>query len=251
MLWPIYSFFAWVLFAITTLIMLVHTRIAFLLRPDLPRELVFYRVAGTWGMLWARLVGIRIHRHPNNRKYLKRGQSTVLVANHICFLDLHSISYGIRVPFRALSKVENRKIPVFGFFIDPAIVTVDRKSAKDRLASMDRMKGLVERGVSVLVFPEGTRNTRHEKPLGPKFYSGAFRIAIQQQIPVAPVIISGGRSCMPKGGFQLRPGRIDVEVMEPIPTEGLSIDEVDELKKKLYAIMEEGVRSRDPYFADK
>ncbi|MEZ4685397.1 MAG: hypothetical protein R3B47_04845 [Bacteroidia bacterium] len=144
-MWYLYSFIAWLLFAITTIVMLIHTRIAFLLRPDLPRELVFYRVAGTWGMLWARMVGIRIHRHPNNKKYLKRGQSAVLVANHICFLDLHSISFGIRVPFRALSKLENRKIPVFGFLIDPAIVTVDRKSAKDRLASLDRMQTLVER----------------------------------------------------------------------------------------------------------
>lgn len=247
-LWSIYSAIGWVLFGITTLIMLIHTRIAFLLRPDLPRELVFYRVAGTWGMLWARSIGIRINRNPINKKYLKRGQSTVLVANHVCFLDLHSISYGIRVPFRALSKIENVKIPVFGYFIKPAVVTVDRKNAKDRLASLERMQALVERGVSVLVFPEGTRNPKHDNPLGPRFYDGAFRIAVQQQIPVAPVIISGGRQCMPGGSFQLRPGRIDVEVLEPIPTEGLTLDDVQDLRKKLYEVMAEGVKTRDKHF---
>ena len=247
-LWSIYSAIGWALFGVTTLIMLIHTRIAFLMRPKLPRELVFYRVAGTWGMLWARIMGIRIHRNPNNKKYLKRGQSTVLVANHVCFLDLHSISYGIRVPFRALSKVENRKIPVFGYFIKPAIVTVDRKNTRDRLASLDRMKSLVERGVSVLVFPEGTRNPNHDQPLGPRFYDGAFRIAVQQQIPVAPVVISGGRTCMPGGGFQLRPGRIDVEVLEPIPTEGLEKADIPELRKKLYEVLAEGVKARDKHF---
>ncbi|MEZ4685396.1 MAG: hypothetical protein R3B47_04840 [Bacteroidia bacterium] len=65
---------------------------------------------------------------------------------------------------------------------------------------------------------------------------------------MAPTIITGGRKCMPKGNFQLRPGRIDVEVLEPIPTEGLTLDDVGSLKDQLYAILEKAIREKDPFF---
>ncbi|MCB1198780.1 MAG: 1-acyl-sn-glycerol-3-phosphate acyltransferase [Deltaproteobacteria bacterium] len=248
MIWVLYSIVGWLLIAIFTIIALIQSRVLIFFYKDQPAEQVFFQIAGTWSKRWGRLMGIDIHVHPDNQKILEAGKSYVLTANHLCFLDFLGFAYGLRIPFRALSKVENRKIPIFGAMIAPAIVTVDRASSQDRMASMQRMRDLITRGMSVLVFPEGTRNKNFAQPLGKKFYDGAFRIAIEAQVPIAPLLILGARKVMPDGTWQFRPGRMDVEVLPTISTLGKTKEDIPALREHVYQIMAQAIYQRDNYF---
>ena len=88
--------------------------------------------------------------------------------------------------FRILGKSEMAKIPVFGFFYRNAVVMVDRSSAEKRARSVKILKSVIRKGISVVIAPEGTFNFT-TKPLK-EFYDGAFRIAIETQTPIKPIL---------------------------------------------------------------
>jgi len=204
---------------------------------------------GGFGAVWGEIMGIRFRRDPANRNKLQKNQSYVVVANHISFLDIHAIAVGMPVGFLALSKVENKKLPIFGPLISPGIITVDRSNPDSRENSMKAMRSVIARGISILIFPEGSRNTRLDQPLRDKFYDGAFRIAIEQQLPIAPMVITGNRHCMPSGTLLFKPGRVGIYLLEPIPTLGMSMEDLETLKAQAYEAMAAKIREKDEWFA--
>ncbi len=195
-----------------------------------------YRLCMFWGDLWFLLIGIR-HRnvyetpHDKNRQY-------IFVANHISYLDAPIIVKTIRQPVRVLGKVEMTRIPVFGFIYKNAIVTVDRSSAAQRSKSVRILKSVVQKGISIFIFPEGTFNETHQ-PLK-EFYDGAFRIAIETQTPIKPVLFLDGYTKMHYGSvFNLRPGLSRSIFLDEIPVEGLTMNDLLTLKQKVYQTMEQ------------
>ena len=145
---------------------------------------LIYRFCCLWADAWFFLTGIR-HRnyyespHDRNRQY-------IFIANHISYLDAPLIAKTIRQPVRALGKIETSKVPLFGFIYQNAIVTVNRGSAEHRAQSVRILKSVLKRGISIFIFPEGTLNETG-KPLK-NFYDGAFRIAIETQTPIKPIL---------------------------------------------------------------
>jgi 1-acyl-sn-glycerol-3-phosphate acyltransferase len=129
------------------------------------------------------------------------------------------------------------KIPVFGFIYRRAIVTVDRSSPGNRTKSVQILKSILRKGISVLVFPEGTFNLTHQ-PLK-EFYDGAFRVAIESNTPVKPVLFLDGYTRMPyEQLFSLSPGISRSVFLEEISTKGLTVNDVAILRKKVYQLME-------------
>jgi 1-acyl-sn-glycerol-3-phosphate acyltransferase len=129
------------------------------------------------------------------------------------------------------------KIPVFGFIYRKAIVTVDRSSAGNRTKSVQILKSILRKGISVLVFPEGTFNVTHQ-PLK-EFYDGAFRVAIESNTPVKPVLFLDGYNRMPyERLFSLNPGISRSVFLEEITTDGLTVNDVPVLREKVYQLME-------------
>lgn len=100
---------------------------------------------------------------------------------------------------------------------------------------MEHLKKILEMNIPVLIFPEGTQNRTTE--LLQPFYDGAFRIAIETQQPIMPVVIIGAGRLMPPKKFFIQPGKIKIVVGEEIPTEGLQIKDVTELKEQVRAAM--------------
>ena len=190
------------------------------------------RLCMLWADLWFFLIFIyvrRIYQAPH-----EKGKPYIFVANHISYLDAPIIVKAWRQPVRPLGKVEMGRIPFFGFIYRNAIVTVDRSSPENRHESISILKRIIKRGISVVVFPEGTFNTT-DKPLK-DFYDGAFRVAVETQTPVKPVIFLDAFDRMHYGSvFSLTPGRCRIVYLEEIPVEGL---EVQELKERVYAAME-------------
>jgi 1-acyl-sn-glycerol-3-phosphate acyltransferase len=193
------------------------------------------RLCMLWADIWFPLIFIfprRIYEAPHDKK-----KSYIFVSNHISWLDAAIIVKAFRQPIRPLGKVEMKKIPLFGFIYQKAIVSVDRENASNRANSVRLLKSITKKGISVLVFPEGTFNMTG-RPLK-EFYDGAFRVAIETQTPVKPVLFLDSYDRMNyRSIFSLTPGKCRIIYLDEIPVEGLTIRDVPALKDKVHAIME-------------
>jgi 1-acyl-sn-glycerol-3-phosphate acyltransferase len=126
---------------------------------------------------------------------------------------------------------------LFGFIYRKVIVTVDRKNAMNRAQSIRVLKSIIGKGISVLFFPEGTYNETN-LPLK-SFYSGAFRVAIETQIPIKPVLFLDTYNRMHHQSiFSLNPGKCRIVFLDEIPVTGLRTSDTEDLKWKVYEIME-------------
>jgi len=194
-----------------------------------------YRLCMFWADLWFPLIFIRHIRifeapHDNRSPY-------IFLSNHISYLDAAIIPKAYRQPIRPLGKVEMSKVPVFGFIYRNAIVTVDRSSPANRTKSVRVLKSLINKGISVLVFPEGTFNMG-TAPLK-EFYDGAFRVAIETQTPIKPVLFLDAYQRMPyQSLFLMSPGISRIVYLDEIPVENYTTDDVSVLKQEVYKIME-------------
>jgi 1-acyl-sn-glycerol-3-phosphate acyltransferase len=196
---------------------------------------LIYYACMVWADLWFFLVFIR-HKNIYIEK-LRKGQSYIFVANHISYLDSAIIPKAFRHPVRPLGKVEMSKVPVFGFIYKNIIVSVDRSNSANRTKSVQVLKSILRKGISVLVFPEGTFNSSH-RPLT-AFYDGAFRIAIETKTPIKPVLFLDAYDRMHyKSVFTLKPGKSRSLFLPEVDVEGLTLNDVTSLKTKVFKMME-------------
>ncbi|MEP7371760.1 MAG: lysophospholipid acyltransferase family protein [Chitinophagaceae bacterium] len=196
---------------------------------------IVLRLCMLWADIWFLLIFMfskKIYESPHDKT-----KQYIFVSNHIAYIDSAVLVKAYRQPVRPLGKVEMSKIPLFGFIYKKAIVTVDRSNADNRAESIRILKSIISKGISVLVFPEGTFNMT-KKPLK-EFYDGAFRLAIETQTPVKPVLFLDTYDRMNyKSLLSLTPGMCRILYMDEIPVNGLKIEDVSLLKQKVYGIME-------------
>ncbi len=233
LLW-IYNFYAVVLFVALMLpVFLFAVLVSFL--GNVRGGSLIYKACRLWADIWFTLIFIK-HRNIYEVP-LNKDQSYIFVANHISYLDSAIMVKAFRQPLRALGKVEMAKVLVFGFIYRKTIVTVDRNSPERRAKSVAILKSILRRGISVLVFPEGTFNTTHQ-PLK-QFYDGAFRIAIETGTAIKPVLFLDAYNRMPyESLFSLNPGINRCIFLDEVSTDGLSINDIAMLREKVYGIME-------------
>src|SRR5688572_25692118 len=117
---------------------------------------MIYRLCTVWADLWFFFAGI-FHRNLYESPHDKKKQY-IFVANHISYIDAPLIVKTIRQPMRALGKSEMKKVPVFGFIYSYAVVKVDRSSAENRAKSVRNLRSVLRKGISIIIFPEGTFN---------------------------------------------------------------------------------------------
>ncbi|HWJ02380.1 MAG TPA: lysophospholipid acyltransferase family protein [Verrucomicrobiae bacterium] len=196
---------------------------------------LLYGAIQLWADVWFPLIFI-LHRNIYEEP-LKKHQSYIYVSNHISYLDSALIPKVWRKPVRPLGKVEMTRIPIFGTIYKNAIVTVDRSSTANRARSVQVLKSLLKKEISVLVFPEGTFN-ESSKPLK-HFYDGAFKVAIETGTPLKPVLLLDAYDRMHYGSpFSLNPGRSRAVFLKEVSTDGLTVQDTAALKQKVYDLME-------------
>lgn len=231
----VYSLYAMVVFVVIMLLIFPFAVIASFFGRIKGGNMIFW-LCRVWGDLWFPLIGIyhkRIYEAPHDKT-----KPYIFVTNHISYLDSAVLVKAYRQPLRPLGKVEMVKVPVFGFIYKNAIVTVNRNDTIDRASSLRVLRSILSKGISVLVFPEGTFNTTH-RPLK-DFYDGAFRLAIEMQTPIKPVLFLDTYSRMPYTGLlTMTPGRSRLLYMEEIPVKGLVMADLPALKQQVYALMEQ------------
>lgn len=158
---------------------------------------------------------------------LTSGVTRVLVANHTSWFDVFALTAHLPVDFRYVGKKELERIPIFGGAWKACGISIDRSDRDAAVRSLEEAREVIRReGSTLIMFPEGTRSPTGE--LQP-FKKGAFVLAIQAGVDVVPVAITGSRKVMPKGRWRIRSGTIRIRVGEPLPVEGLTFDDRDEL----------------------
>lgn len=231
----LYILYAFTLFLVMLLIIFPLVLIASLFGKIRGGNMI-YRICMYWADAWYFMIGIW-HRNIFEAPHDKSKQY-IFVANHISYLDGPVLVKTLRQPIRALGKIEMQKIPLFGFIYSYAVVKVDRGDAEHRAKSIRNLKSVLNKGISIIIFPEGTFNMKNV-PLLP-FYDGAFRIAIETQTPIKPILFLDAYDRMHyRSVFSLNPGRSRSVFLPEIPVEGLTMDNLAELKERVRGMMEE------------
>lgn len=239
----IYCVYALLLFAVLTFITLPFVMLSLSFGKIKGGNLI-YQICKYWGWCWYLLIGIRHQEiyespHDKNRQY-------IFVGNHISYIDIPPIVLFAHQPIRALGKYEMVKIPVFGWIYRAAVILVDRSNPETRAKSVRALKAAIKNGISIFIFPEGTFNeTPH--PLK-SFYDGAFRIAIETQTPIKPILLIDTQDRLHyRSIFSLTPGKNRVIFLDEVAVTDLSFSDIPALKEKVYQQMDAGLRRYRSY----
>ncbi len=164
----------------------------------------------------------------------------VVVSNHESFVDILLISH-LPWEMKWLSKKQMFRIPIAGWLMFLAgDVQLDRGDKVSAQRAMDRCAEYLRRHVSVMIFPEGTRAADGE--LG-RFKDGAFRLAIETGTPILPLAVSGTKEALRKHDWRFGRADAEVHVLPPIPTDGLTLDDVASLREDVRALIAAQLRT--------
>jgi 1-acyl-sn-glycerol-3-phosphate acyltransferase len=231
-------------FLIFVYVLLVLLLIPFLLLCMLVGTRAPLVAVGKWAMrLSRRILGISLD--VRGMENVERGRPLIVMANHLSFLDGPILFMLLPLPLRVIMKRGIGRIPVVGpgmRFV--GFLTVDRKRAREGKARIEMAARLMrERGYSFLIFPEGTRSG--DGRLGP-FRRGGFFLALESGAPIVPVAIRGTYDMMPRGRWYVGKGRIRVDVLAPVPSDGISAETIPELMDKVRSAIAASLEKGEP-----
>ncbi|HEX2535245.1 MAG TPA: lysophospholipid acyltransferase family protein [Chitinophagaceae bacterium] len=199
--------------------------------PEPKRSRMMHVIFVSWMDFFFLSIGLR--RIIKGKNHFQKGQPYIVVCNHSSFMDVPLSSPGIPGPNKTIAKIEMARIPLFGLLYKRGSVLVDRKSEESRRHSYSKMKEVLNMGLHMCIYPEGTRN-KTAAPLQ-RFHDGAFRLSVETGKPIIPALIFHTRKVMPiNKTFYLWPHPIEMHFLAPVDPAGLS---VAELRDKVHGIM--------------
>ncbi len=196
---------------------------------------MIYDICRIWADLALIFWGMR---HRNIYEAPPAGKHAVIyVFNHISYMDIPFMMKTFRgYPIRILGKAEMGKIPFFGFIYRKSVVMVDRESEAGRIRSVQELKRVLAKNISIVIAPEGTFNMTH-LPLK-EFYNGAFKIAIETNTAIQPVLLLDGYDRMNYHSlFSVTPGRSRAVFLPQIQPG----NDAHALKQETYQVMEKAL----------
>jgi 1-acyl-sn-glycerol-3-phosphate acyltransferase len=199
-----------------------------------------YRASQIWTALILRMGGIALR--VSGQEYIDSRQSYVFMVNHQSNLDIPVLVQSlVNFQLRWIAKRELLWIPFFGWAMWASRhITIDRGDPLAAIKSLKRAKERMAAGISIVVFPEGTRS-RDGKLL--RFKKGGFLLAAQSNRPIVPVTINGSRQVLPAGAWRLRGGTVDVTISEPIAVDGFGPGTLRHLSNQVRQAIETNLRS--------
>lgn len=239
----IYCIYAFIIFAALTLIAFPFVMIS-LSFGKIKGGNIIYQICKIWAWTWYLLIGIRHEEiyeatHDVKKQY-------IFVGNHTSYIDIPPIVLIAHQPIRVLGKYEMVKIPIFGSIYRAAVILVNRSNPETRSKSVRALKAAIKNNISIFIFPEGTFN-ESELPLK-SFFDGAFRIAIETQTPIKPILLVDTLQRLHfQSIFSLTPGKNRVVFLKEVPVKGLTFSDIPNLKNKVYQLMDEGLRRYRSY----
>ncbi|MEQ3690347.1 MAG: lysophospholipid acyltransferase family protein [Flavobacterium sp.] len=196
---------------------------------------LFYRVARFWGKTV--LFGMGFYYKVEFEQPLEKGKSYMLVANHTSMTDVMLMLAVVKDnPFVFVGKKELVKIPVFGFFYKRVCIMVDRSSSKSRFRVFELAQKRLHQGLSICIFPEGGV-PEDESIVLDAFKDGAFRLAIEHQIPIIPMTFADNKERFSFTFLSGSVGKMRVKVHSAIDTQNLIIEDKTKIKEKVRNII--------------
>jgi 1-acyl-sn-glycerol-3-phosphate acyltransferase len=217
------------MFAVTMLIFLLPISLSVLWKEP-KRSRVAYFFWSVWLGTFLPLSGI--FRRVKGKQNFEKGKNYVVICNHNSLLDPPISSPSIPGPNKTIAKAEMAKIPIFGIIYRRGAVLVDRKSEESRRASYKKMKEVLEQGIHMCIYPEGTRN-KSKEPMQ-RFHDGAFRLAVDTKKEIIPALIFNTAKAMPRKTFFYWPQIVEMHFLPPIAVEDKT---VQQLKDEAYQVM--------------
>jgi 1-acyl-sn-glycerol-3-phosphate acyltransferase len=188
-----------------------------------------HRIARFWAklILWVSRITVTV----DGLSKLDPSRSYVYMSNHQSNFDIPVLLAYLTVQFRWLAKKELFRIPIFSRGMRAAgYISIDRSNRASAFKSLAEAAQKVKNGVSVMIFPEGTRSLDGKIR---SFKKGGFFLAIDSGVPIVPIVLHGTWSIMPKNRWRIEPGHVHMDILEPIETSGYNRDSKDALIEKV------------------
>lgn len=233
-----YTIYCW-LFALPVLVIItVFTAITTIVfSPIFPNTKFSYFPARCWGRIccFFLLVRVKIIGLEN----IDSKQSYIFAANHQSLFDIFVVYGWLPNIFKWIMKAGLRRIPFVGWACQAAgHIFIDRSTAISANKSIQKAKQQLKHGVSVVIFPEGTRT--HTGKLG-NFKRGAFRIAADLELPIVPVTLKGCFERLPRSSVRFTPGEVEMHIHPPIDVKTYLPDKSSELIQHTWDVVNSGL----------
>jgi 1-acyl-sn-glycerol-3-phosphate acyltransferase len=229
------SFIVWIIGISYIVILFPLTFIIWLLAIAFDRE----RSVIHWLLMYQSLILISIlpiwKIKIEGKEKALRGTPYVIISNHQSILDILFI-FSLLYNFKWISKIENMNLPVLGWYLRMArYIAVRRGNEESKIEMLEKSLGYIKRGISVMLFPEGTRSPDGEIGF---FKRGAFQLAIEGRASILPILIDGTGAVLPKHGLIFgNTDRITVRVLDPVLPASFNTDNPDELSRSFMSMM--------------
>jgi 1-acyl-sn-glycerol-3-phosphate acyltransferase len=201
-------------FTVTTVIImtLICSTLATIFGLFGPYSRIVYCIAKVWTNSILFSAGVKLQIEGIEKIDPKK--SYIFIGNHQSHFDVLSVFSALPLTVRFMAKKELFNIPVFGWSLYASgTIRIDRSNRERAIKSMNNALDRIKKGVSVVIFPEGTRS---EDGIIRDFKKGGFVLAIKGSIPIVPVSISGSRFILPKNNLRINPGKIKIVLSDPI-----------------------------------
>ncbi len=229
----IYSIIVIIVFIIILLLVFPAVLIIQLLPKEKQITAMHHLLQG-FAWTWMTLIGINSKFY--NKNILHESGSCIITPNHSSYLDAVFIYRSISEVFLTLGKIEIAKAPLFGMIYKTVVVLVDRSSAIKRAKSFLEMTSVLEKGIDVLIFPEGTFD-EFDSDLKP-FHDGAFKLAMHSRKPILPLLFVDARERLHASSLlSFSPGRNRIVYLPPVQTVHLPKGCDKQLKDYVYNYM--------------
>jgi len=192
-----------------------------------------HRVARVWGRGILLVSGVRVS--VKGLSQVNPARSYIYMSNHQSNFDIPVLLAHLPVQFRWLAKAELFKIPIFSRAMRGAgYVRIDRFNRESAIESIKEAAAKMKGGISVMIFPEGTRS--HDGSIRP-FKKGGFVMAVDTGVPIAPIILRGTRPIMGKSSWRINAGEVTLQIEEPIDTTGYTRETKDDLMETVRSVI--------------
>ncbi|RCW93519.1 lysophospholipid acyltransferase family protein [Winogradskyella arenosi] len=236
-LWLLYRIWFYILVAIPIIVLFPLLIISISREQWYP---YFFKLARIWSKFI--LIGMGFGYKIKRAEVPDPNKSYMFVANHTSMADIMLMLVAVKNPFVFVGKQELAKIPLFGFFYKRTCILVDRRSAKSRQAVFLRAQRRLKQGLSICIFPEG--GVPEEHILLDEFKDGAFRLAINHQIPIVPITFYDNKKRFSYTFFSGSPGKMRAKIHKFIPTEGLTTADTKTLNKTTRTLILEALSAK-------
>lgn len=207
-----------------------------LLLPESIKDIGMFWLMKIISNLWFILIGmIPLNYH---RRKIDFSKSYIIAPNHQSFIDAATIYTSIPHVFKTLGKIEIEKAPIYGVIYKTVVITVDRSSMTAKAASFRKMKKELDKGNSLVIFPEGTFSNTATNQLLP-FQDGCFSLAIMQKVDILPILfLDTAKRLHPSKLMQFTSGMNRAVYLPPIVCHHLEKDKIESLKKYTHDYMQ-------------